>query len=316
LTPAVSNLSHALVLTAGLGTRLSPLTHVRAKPAIPVAGQPLIRRILAGLVSYGVTDVTLNLHHLPHTLTAVVGDGSDLGARVRYSWEQPRILGSAGGPRQALDIVGASTFFLINGDTISDVSLRGVADAHQASDALVTLALVPNTQYLHYGGVRLAADGAVVGFVGRGPEAAGSFHLFGVQVVSRQAFASLTLGQAVNSIGGLYDRLIAERPGSIKGWISSAQYWDIGTVADYWKTSHDFLGGREHPVGSSTRIAASAIVTRSIIWDDVEVGDRAILDECIVTDGVTVPEGAAYRRMILARGADGEISATPFIADE
>ena len=77
--------SHALVLTAGLGTRLQPLTSVRAKPAIPVAGEPLIRRIIAWLAAEGVTELVLNLHHLPHTLTAAVGDGSDMGVRVRYS---------------------------------------------------------------------------------------------------------------------------------------------------------------------------------------------------------------------------------------
>src|SRR5579863_10125505 len=99
----------ALVLTAGLGTRLRPLTTVRAKPAIPVAGVPLIRRIVAWLASQRVTHLVLNLHHLPETLTRVVGDGGDLGVRVRYSWEQPRVLGSAGGPRLALPIVGRST---------------------------------------------------------------------------------------------------------------------------------------------------------------------------------------------------------------
>ena len=82
-------LRHALVLTAGLGTRLRPLTLVRAKPAIPVAGEPLVRRIVRWLAANGVTDVVLNLHHLPATLTSVVGDGSDLGSLVRYSWEQP-----------------------------------------------------------------------------------------------------------------------------------------------------------------------------------------------------------------------------------
>src|SRR5262249_12811551 len=91
----------ALVLTAGLGTRLRPLTTARAKPAIPVAGEPMIRRIIAWLVRHGVRDLVLNLHHLPASLTAIVGDGSDLAARVRYSWEQPIVLGSAGGPRLA-----------------------------------------------------------------------------------------------------------------------------------------------------------------------------------------------------------------------
>ena len=93
----MSPLTHALVLTAGLGTRLRPLTQVRAKPAIPVAGEPMVRRIVRWLAG-GVTDVVLNLHHLPETLAAAVGDGSDLGVRARYSWEQPEVLGSAGGP--------------------------------------------------------------------------------------------------------------------------------------------------------------------------------------------------------------------------
>jgi len=76
---------HALILTAGIGSRLRPLTLVRAKPAIPVAGEPIVRRIIRWLTSHGVREIVLNLHHLPATLTAVVGDGSDLDARVRYS---------------------------------------------------------------------------------------------------------------------------------------------------------------------------------------------------------------------------------------
>src|ERR1700674_5817493 len=122
----------ALVLAAGLGMRLRPLTDVCAKPALPVAGQPLIRRIVRWLSAHDVNDLVVNLHYLPHTLTAVLGDGSDLSVRVRYSWEQPQILGSAGGPRQALAILGADTFFIVNGDTMSDVDLSGLAAAHAA----------------------------------------------------------------------------------------------------------------------------------------------------------------------------------------
>ena len=74
---------HALLLSAGLGTRLWPLTRVRAKPAIPVAGTPMVRRIIAWLADADVTDVVLNVHHLPETIAAAVGDGSDLGVRAR-----------------------------------------------------------------------------------------------------------------------------------------------------------------------------------------------------------------------------------------
>ena len=96
--------SHALILTAGLGTRLQPLTDVRAKPAIPVAGEPLIRRIAAWLSGQGVSELVLNLHHLPESLTALVGDGSDLGARVRAAGggkTRRTAMGSIRSPRKA-----------------------------------------------------------------------------------------------------------------------------------------------------------------------------------------------------------------------
>src|SRR5438270_6757761 len=132
----------ALVLAAGLGTRLRPLTLTRAKPAMPIGGEPLVRRIVQWLAHQHVTDVVINLHYLPDTITAVVGDGSDLGARVRYSWEQPLILGSAGGPRRALPIIGASSFYVVNGDTLTDLELAPLARDHESSGALVTMPVI------------------------------------------------------------------------------------------------------------------------------------------------------------------------------
>src|SRR5215213_8585523 len=117
----------ALLLTAGLATRLRPLSFVRAKAALPVAGEPLARRILRSLAACGVTDAVLNLHHLPHTLTSPIGDGTDIGVRVRYSWEVP-VLGSAGGPKRALPLIGRSPFLIVNGDTLTDVNLKDVID--------------------------------------------------------------------------------------------------------------------------------------------------------------------------------------------
>src|SRR3954447_1429919 len=137
----------ALVLTAGLGTRLQPLTLARAKAAAPVDGDPLARRTIRWLVAQGIDDLVLNLHHKPETITAAVGDGGDLGARVRYSWESP-VLGSAGGPRHALPLLldgtGADggTFVLVNGDTLTNVDLLHMIDAHRPSGSLVTMAVI------------------------------------------------------------------------------------------------------------------------------------------------------------------------------
>lgn len=291
---------HALLLTAGLGTRLRPLTLVRTKAAVPVAGVPLARRIAASLVACGVTDLVVNLHHLPETLTAVLGDGSDLGARIRYSWEQPVVLGSAGGPRQALPLVGAERFLIVNGDVLTDVDLPALADAHDSAGALVTLALVPNREPLRYGGVRLDEKRRVTGFVARGPAAAGSFHFVGPQLVEADAFRAVPAGQVMNSIGGLYNELMSARPGSIRGYVSNASYWDIGTVADYWSTWWAFADQQSGASG------------RSILWNDVQVAPGAVLDECIVTDRVRVPPGAQYRRMILVNNESGSLEAVPF----
>src|SRR6187397_956791 len=141
----------ALVLTAGLGTRLRPLSYVRAKAALPLAGQPLARRILRWLHQAGVRDAVLNLHHLPHTLTGVVGDGRDIGMRVRYSWEVP-VLGSAGGPRRALPLLRSESgtadgsFLIVNGDTLTDVNIADLVAHHRSSGALVTMAVIPNAE--------------------------------------------------------------------------------------------------------------------------------------------------------------------------
>jgi mannose-1-phosphate guanylyltransferase len=304
---------HAMLLTAGLGTRLRPLTLVRAKPAIPLAGEPLVRRIVGRLAASGVTELVLNLHHRPETLAATLGDGSDLGAHVRYSWEYPRILGSAGGPRLAGPIIGADTFFIVNGDTLTDLDLGVLSNAHTESNALVTMALVPNPHPDQYGGVRLDDDGAVTGFAPRGPSARGTFHFIGIQAVSAEAFQSIPGGTFANSIGEVYEQLIAARPGGIRSYVSDAAFWDIGTVTDYWRTSVAFSGpnATQLGVGRNVHIAPGATLARSIVWDDVVIEDGSSVDECIVTDGVRVVAGSVYRHSVLRATTSG-VEATPF----
>jgi NDP-sugar pyrophosphorylase family protein len=191
------------------------------------------------------------------------------------------------------------------------VNLSVLAAAHDESGALVTLALVPNQQPLKYGGVKLDDRSHVVGFAACGPAAAGSFHFVGVQVVRAEAFETVSPDRATNTIGGLYDELIAARPGSIGGFVSDATFWDVGTIADYWATSAAFMDESSRHVGRNSRVHPAARVDNSILWDDVEVSAGAMLDECIVADGVVVPAGVRYRRSALVQ-AEGRLTATPF----
>jgi NDP-sugar pyrophosphorylase family protein len=308
------SLPRALVLTAGLGTRLRPLTYVRAKAAVPVNGETLARRVIRWLASQGVCDLVLNLHSLPATIAASVGDGADLGVRVRYSWEVP-ILGSAGGPRRALPLLTQArppssrpepaagtgdpgdTFILVNGDTLTDVSIGAMLDMHRRTGASVTLALIPNPRPDTYGGVRVSDDGWVTGFTRRGA-AEPSWHFIGVQIATAAAFADLPDGHPAESVNALYPRLIAADSRSVAAFTCTAAFHDIGTPADYLDTSIRLtaIEGDRMASGSRLRIDDSARVLRTAIWDDVTIGRDVEVIECVVGDGVRVPAGARYER--------------------
>ncbi len=297
----------ALVLTAGLATRLRPLSLVRAKAAVPVAGLPLVTRILTHLHAAGVADAVLNLHHLPHTLTRVVGDGSGLGMRVRYSWEMP-VLGSAGGPRQALPLLAASTFLVANGDTLTDVDIAALVAAHRRSGALVTMAVTENSEPRKYGGVVVASDGAVTGFAARGSSQT-SLHFLGLQVAEAEAFAALHAGTPSESVGAVYPALMGARPGSVRAHVCSAEFLDIGTPSDYLRTSL-LLARREGgapQLGARSHIDPTARVDESILWDDVEVGAGSMLRGCVVADGARVPGDTSWTGVTL-RPAIGDLA--------
>ncbi len=278
----------ALVLTAGLATRLRPLSLLRAKAALPVAGTALAARVLRWLASQGVRDAVLNLHHLPETLTREIGDGTQLGVRVRYSWENP-VLGSAGGPRHALPLLDASRILIVNGDTLTDVDLDTMMAAHERSGARVTMALIPNPRPEHYGGVVLDGD-RVAGFTPR-VSGARNYHFIGVQIAEASVFASLPDNQPAETVRELYPRLMRDAPGSVRAFVSDATFDDIGTPRDYFNTAQA-LAAREGvgdvQAGAGVSIAPQAAVSRSILWDHVTVDHGARLSECIVTDGAHI----------------------------
>lgn len=283
----------ALVLAAGLGTRLRPLTFSRAKAAVPVAGSPLICRQLRGLAAAGVRDIVVNLHHRPETVAGVVGDGGGLGCRVRYSWE-PTVLGSAGGPRRALPLLG-DRFFVVNADTLCAVDYGALLDRHRAAGALATLAVTAHPAPHRYGGVVADAGGRVTGFAPAGAaDADGApWHFVGVQVAEAAAFRALPDGVPAASVGGLYNDLIAAgRPMAVH--VVPGPFHDIGTPADYAATVRavaEAEGRSPFSAGDRSTVHPAARVERSILWDDVVVEADCVVTGCILADGVRLPPG-------------------------
>jgi mannose-1-phosphate guanylyltransferase len=276
----------ALLLTAGLGTRLDPISRLVAKPAVPLGDRSIIEHVISWLRQQNVTDLVLNLHHRPASIAAVVGDGRHLGVRARYSWEQP-VLGSAGGPRHALPLFDADSFLIVNGDTLCDMSLAPMIEAHYSSGADVTMAVVPNLAPDRYNGIAADGEARVQGFVPRG-RAMGTWHFVGVQMVRPHVFAGLEDGRVAETVAGIYPALIAARPGSIRLWPTQATFLDVGTPRDYLAAGL-LRGPDQGPAG----------VTRSLLWPRTTVGARVVLDECIVAGGVSLPDDFAARSAVI-----------------
>lgn len=311
----------ALVLTAGLATRLQPLSSVRAKAALPVAGQPLISRILRWLHGAGVRHAVLNLHHRPDSIASIVGDGSQFDLRVRYSWE-PEVLGSAGGPARAIPLLESDRFLIVNGDTLTDVDLGVLAAQHIDTNALVTMAVVDADP--RYNAIVANEAGIVTGFSKRKPEnqtagtarpssASGRFHFIGVQIVNASVFAGVSPDEKSETVHGIYPGLIAGRPGALRIFRTTREFHDIGSPQDYLRTAVKFAARESRPLdrGKDAVVAATAQLADTVLWDRVVIGNGARLTNCIVADDVHVPDGAEHANCSLVM-RDREMIVAPF----
>src|SRR6266700_781296 len=134
----------AMILAAGYGERLWPLTADRTKPALPVLGKPLVGYVAEYLAQFGIRDIVVNLHHRPESVRESLGDGSRFGVRLQYVHE-PVILGTSGALDNAREFFEDETFVVVNGKIITNIDLGAAMDTHRRTKALATLVLKKNT---------------------------------------------------------------------------------------------------------------------------------------------------------------------------
>lgn len=156
----------AMILAAGLGTRLRPLTLTTPKPLVEVAGRPMIDYALDLVRSVGIVDVAINLHHLGEQIRAALGDGSAVGLNLRYFPEDP-ILDTGGGIAAARGFLDGDAFVVLNSDTITNVDLGAMIDFHQARGATATMMLRPDPEAARYGVIEIDAAGRIRRFLGK-----------------------------------------------------------------------------------------------------------------------------------------------------
>lgn len=294
----------AMVLAAGLGLRMRPLTLLRAKCVLPVLNRPLLHGTMARLARAGVTDVVVNLHHLPDTVTAELGSGRRFGLRIRYSREET-ILGTGGGPRAVREVFGDEPLLLVNGDVLFDLDPRRLLAAHRASGARATLALRRNPVPYAYSPVVADRKGRILSIAGRPRRARGAVTMFAsVHVLDPALLDRLPEGPS-DSMLDLYIPLLAEGA-HLQGVRTRGAWYDFGRPSLYRDAQLRLLPGRGRDrvlVDGKARVAATARLRRSVVGSGARVAGGARVERSVLWDGAVVEAGARVSGAIVATGA-------------
>lgn len=293
----------AIILSAGYGTRLWPLTEDRTKPAIPILGKPLVGYVAEYLTAYGFDEIVVNLHHRPESVRQALGDGSRFGVKLHYV-EEPQILGTSGALDNTREFFNRDTFLVVNGKIITDIDLKAALDTHRKTDALATLVLLPNTRRERFSVVE-TDDGRVLGFGGMpDPRADGPEPLMftGIHIMEPRIFDYIPRDIFSDSVSHVYPRAIAKGE-IIAAHVAQGKWRELSTLKRYLDISLEMLTdtGQLYFSGANTVIAPTAHVTQTITWDNVQVGGGASVDRCVLADHVTVPAGERIEYSIVVR---------------
>ena len=296
-----------MILSAGYGTRLWPLTEDRTKPAIPILGKPLVGYVAEYLAGFGCDEIVVNLHHRPESVRAALGDGSKFGVKLHYV-EEPVILGTSGALDNARDFLKAETFVVVNGKIITDIDLNGALETHRRTEAIATLVLLPNPEYQRFTVVEIA-EGCLKGFGSMpaqadyiGKEAPLMFT--GIQILEPRIFDYVPRGMFSHSTTDVYPQAIAKGE-RIATHVATGMWYELSTPQRYLDISLAMLAERgEHlSVGSACVISERAEVRESILWDRVVIEPDARIRHAVLGDGVRIPAGETVEDAVVVRNS-------------
>jgi mannose-1-phosphate guanylyltransferase len=307
---------NVMVLCAGLGTRLRPLTYECAKPAVPLLNRPLVGHAFALAKTIGVDAITINTHWLPETMRAAAeSEARSLGLQLHVSHE-PQLLGTGGGLWQARTrglLRRDRDVLILNGDVLFDIDLERVLRTHRETGASATMVLRDMPPGASYNPVEADADGRIHRIGKYGTPGRGTAYLFsGVHVLSPAALDLLPEGES-GVIEQVYAPLL-DRGLRVQGVFEHGLWLDLGDPKGYLEAHlellssnaelgalerHGILRPGEHGRDPAARIAPTATIERSAIGAGATVGANAIVRDSVVWPGASVADGERLERTIV-----------------
>lgn len=319
-----------MILAAGLGKRLRPLTLVMPKPLAPVANRPVIEHIALLLAEHGFTEVITNVSYLPEQIRDRLGDGSQLGINLTYS-EEPEPLGTAGGVGQVRDfLVTTDSCLVISGDALTDIDLGAMREAHERNGGIATLATRRVSDTSEFGVVITDSDGRIGGFQEKPDpaEALSDLANCGIYMFRREIFDHFPAAGHHSPAGdddqpvGFVDWAMDVFPGLLADDTpfhchETTAYWnDIGSLGEYVQGNRDALEGavklrldgeRRGDVIAPAGFELGAFETIGpvLVGEGAEVGEDAMLHGPVVVGaGARIGAGAMVRDAVLLDGAE------------
>lgn len=296
-----------MILSAGYGTRLWPLTEDRTKPAIPILGKPLVGYVAEYLAGYGYNDIIVNLHHRPESVRRVLGDGSRFGVKLHYV-DEPEILGTSGALDNARAHLQDETFIVINGKIITDIDLDAAMQTHRNSGAIATLVLLPNTRRERFTMVE-TEDGLLRGFGGMPSTAASSndklpLMFTGIQIIEPRIFDYIPRGVFSHSTTDVYP-LAMSKGERIATHVGAGKWYELSTLHRYLHISLAMLAETGSDVTSGLRsvISNAAQVSQAVLWDDVVIEASASVKRAVLGDGVQIRAGELIENAVVVRNS-------------
>jgi NDP-sugar pyrophosphorylase family protein len=305
-------MTRAMLLCAGLGTRLGPLSDELPKPLLPVAGLPIARYGIALLVGSGIREIVINTHYKAELFARALGDGAALGARIHYIHE-PVILGTGGGLKNALHLLDPEgddePFVVANGKLIADADLLGLLAAHRAAGEVMATLLVRRVpDALDWGPVEVGADGRIRDVLG----ARGDHMFCGIHVARPSVIRRLPDGEACSIRQGYLPWLRAGA-GEVAAFEHTGYFAEHSTPERYLEGNFAVVGGAalRHPPGPVTGVDPDAWLDAEVeLVSPLRVGRGAHIGAgarigplAVVGEGAVVAPGARLERSVVWEGA-------------
>jgi mannose-1-phosphate guanylyltransferase len=298
-----------MVLAAGFGTRLRPLTNAVPKPLLPVANRPLLEQTFLLLAAAGVDEVIVNVHHLAETMLDGLRRLNTSGLRVHASIE-PRILGTAGGLKKAEPFLDGGTFLLLNGDFLVDIALGRVLDFHREMGTAATMVLSPDASS---GVLGVDPDGVIRRFIAPRPADEPAERLScgftGIHVLEPEIFRHIPARTPWEINRHAYPELLA-RGRRIAGYVHRGWWREAGSPAGYLAANLDLISGRAGRLaplaGSGAAVLPGASCAGPVLAGAGVVCGREVVlgPEAVVGPGARIGDGARIRRAVILEGTD------------